>query len=113
MKIYAIIKRRLFSDHIVALTTNPKDAKILKEIYSGYEKAEIVEYEEAKVYDPNRFWIYDPAGCFVDIYEDCTDEGVKEMNGSALCVVVKERDKKVAKKKAQDMLEKYKAKKIN
>lgn len=112
MKIYAITQGDYSDYHICALTVNKNKAERLKEIYSDeYDEAEIEEYEDSEAGEELRVpFIYWTGSNSAIPCSVLTQEGVNiNRFGELVGAVVLSTDAEHAKKKAQDMIAKYKA----
>lgn len=116
MKLYAITKGEYSDYHIVALTASLSKAKRLREIYSDvYHDAQIETFEDGEGAELNVLWLYYPILNEVepDEYRGNETDGELRFNaaGEVCRVVVSAPDADHARKKAQDLIARYKARK--
>ena len=112
MKIYAVTQG-IYSDyHIVALTVNKERAEHLAKIY----EAEIEEYEDAQEFPALPMWMYAEGLFGTECYIMDISDGKERLYtknsdywGAYICAEVFAEDEAHARKKAQDMIAKYKA----
>lgn len=119
MKIYAITKGNYSGYHICALTVSKEKAERLNKIFTGKgmygEEAIIEEYEDGEVEDFMFLWSYntidDEVNLVKDKYEDWIEWVEKYLDCDSYNVRVLARDESHARKKAHDMIARYKAEK--
>lgn len=112
MTIYAITKGYYSDYRICALTVSKDKAERLKKLYTDdREMAEIEEYEDGEGEDVRVLWRYSVADGSVSISDYSENEKViTDRSGFTFAAYVYAKDAEHAKKKAQDMIAEYKAK---
>lgn len=112
MKIYAVTQGEYSDYHICALTLSAEKAERIKKVYSTFfHPAEIEIYEDGEDAELNFLFCYESE--FDDIYvenEGDHEEGVIPLDDN-FNVYVRAEDQEHARKKAYDMIAKYKAQK--
>ena len=108
MKLYAILKGEYSDRHIVALTASREKAEALQKICSDrYSDADIETYEDGELQDYKFWWHYDAYYDEIEMYDECLLKDEYAAGDDAyVCAPNPER----ARKKAHDMIAKYKAK---
>ena len=104
MKIYAVTGGENSIYEVIALTVNKERAEHLAKIYQG----DVDEYEDAQELPENPIWIYGMISlrCWLlDPYQSLLYD--EKIDGDV--VYVRAEDEAHARKKAQDMIAKYKA----
>lgn len=115
MKIYAITKGEYSDYHICALTIDKAKAERLAKIYSdSWRKASISTFDDGEYNDEvlgfYLVWTGFDDASFQGIFNQKTHrEEIKDLGGGSYQVYVSAEDEDHAKKKAYDMLAKYKA----
>lgn len=107
MTIYAVTDGEYSDYHIVALTINKERAE---HIAKFYDNAEIEEYEDAQQLPENPMWCYSKLFSSCRVLEPGEERSREGIVGAGAAVYVRAEDEAHARKKAQDMLAKYKAK---
>ena len=114
MKIYAITKGEYSDYHICALTVSKEKAEKLKKLYSDRcYKAHIEEYEDGEGEDIRALFIYRQFDNTVAVRDYDDNERVDIDLYGNIYAIVSAKDKEHARKKAQDMIAKYKAEKLD
>ena len=114
MKIYAITKGEYSDYHICALTVSKEKAAKLRKIYSdSFDEAYIEEYEDSDSEDIRALFIYRQSNDNVAIWDFNENEKVDIDGNGDIYAIVSAKDKEHARKKAQDMIAKYKAEKLD
>lgn len=114
MKIYAITKGKYSDYHICALTIDKDKAEKIKRKYSDmYEDTQIEEFEDGEGMDDNLYWEYlcSKNDCYISNPEYGDEEEVCEYKGEIWGACLYAKDAEHARKKAQDMIAEYKARK--
>ncbi len=107
MKIYAVIWRNYSDDDIsiVALTVNKECA----EYYAKTYDADIEEYDDAQELPKTPMWNYFAYSDSCYLFEPYKSPTEESIDGDMVCV--RAEDEAHARKKAQDMIARYKAEK--
>ena len=115
MKIYAITQGEYSGYHICALTVSKEKAEKLRKIYSdSFDEAYIEEYEDSEDEDVRATFVYHQSDDSVCLWQYGDErERIKADWDGGFCVYVHAKDKEHARKKAQDMIAKYKAEKLD
>ena len=111
MKLYAITKGDYSSYHICALTVDKKKAMKLKKVYSDeWYDAMIEEFEDGQPGELNICWYYNNWFDEAKVEDYAKPEKIEfRHDGVLIGAYVFASDEEHAKKKAHDMIAKYKA----